>query len=56
VRALTDEMADPDLYRDGERARDVARERKALEERVASLYGKWEELAVRVETAMAERA
>jgi ATP-binding cassette subfamily F protein 3 len=48
---LSDQMSDPDLYRDGERAREVSRERKALEEQVASLYGKWEELALRVENA-----
>ncbi len=46
-------MANPDLYRDGERAREVARERKALEEQAASLYGKWEELALRLESATA---
>jgi len=55
VRDLTDQMANPDLYKDGDRARDVARERKDLEGQVASLYGKWEELAVRLEAALAER-
>jgi ATP-binding cassette subfamily F protein 3 len=54
VRDLTDQMANPDLYKDGDRAREVARERKDLEGQVASLYGKWEELAVRLESAMAE--
>jgi ATP-binding cassette subfamily F protein 3 len=54
VRELTDQMANPDLYKDGDRAREVARERKDLEEQVASLYGKWEELAVRLETTLAE--
>ena len=54
VRELTDQMANPDLYKDGDRAREVARERKELEEQVGSLYGKWEELAVRLESAMAE--
>jgi len=56
VRDLNDQMANPDLYRDAERARDVARERKALEEQAASLYGKWEELAMRLETAAVEEA
>ncbi len=51
VRDLDDRMANPDLYRDGERAREVARERKGLEEQAASLYGKWEELALRLESA-----
>ena len=51
VRDLTDQMTDPDLYRDGDRAREVARERKALEEQAAALYGKWEELALRLESA-----
>jgi len=54
VRDLTDQMANPDLYKDGDRAREVARERKDLEEQVASLYGKWEELAVRLESALSE--
>ena len=53
VRELTDQMANPDLYRDGDRAREVARERKVLEEQVASLYGKWEELALRLESTTA---
>jgi len=52
IRDLNDQIASPDLYRDSERAREVARERKALEEQVASLYGKWEELALRLENAM----
>jgi ATP-binding cassette subfamily F protein 3 len=56
VRDLNDQMANPDLYRDSDRAREVARERKALEEQAASLYGKWEELALRLESAMAEDA
>jgi ATP-binding cassette subfamily F protein 3 len=54
VLELTDQMANPDLYKDGDRAREVARERKELEEQVGSLYGKWEELAVRLESAKAE--
>jgi ATP-binding cassette subfamily F protein 3 len=55
VHDLTDQMANPDLYKDGDRAREVARERKDLEEQVRSLYGKWEELAVRLESALADR-
>jgi ATP-binding cassette subfamily F protein 3 len=51
VRDLIDQMANPELYRDGDRARDVARERKELEEQVGSLYSKWEELSVRLESA-----
>ncbi|HWU41643.1 MAG TPA: ABC-F family ATP-binding cassette domain-containing protein [Candidatus Acidoferrum sp.] len=54
IRDLNDQMTNPDLYRDSHRAREVARERKALEEQAASLYGKWEEIALRVETAVAE--
>ena len=50
VRDLTDQMANPALYRDGDRGREVARERKVLEEQAASLYGKWEELALRLES------
>jgi len=55
VRDLADQMANPDLYKDGDRAREVARERKDLEGQVAALYGKWEELAVRLEAALAAR-
>jgi ATP-binding cassette subfamily F protein 3 len=51
VRDLTDQMANPEIYKDGERAREVARERKGLEGQAGSLYGKWEELAVRIESA-----
>ncbi len=51
VRDLTDQLANPDLYKDGERARDVARERKELEVQVGSMYSKWEELSVRLEEA-----
>jgi ATP-binding cassette subfamily F protein 3 len=54
VRMLTDQMANPDLYKDGDRAREVARERKDLEEQVGSLYGKWEELTLRLESALAD--
>jgi len=53
IQDLTDQMANPELYRDGDRAREVARERKALQDQVASLYGKWEELTMRLERAMA---
>ncbi|HEX7551786.1 MAG TPA: ABC-F family ATP-binding cassette domain-containing protein, partial [Candidatus Methylomirabilis sp.] len=51
VRDLTDQMANPEIYKDGERAREVARERKELEGQAGSLYGKWEELAARIESA-----
>jgi ATP-binding cassette subfamily F protein 3 len=54
VRDLNDRLANPDLYRDSESAREVARERKALEEQAATLYGKWEELALRLESGMAD--
>ena len=53
IQELTDQMANPELYKDGERAREVAREKKGLEEQVGSLYGKWEELALRLENATA---
>jgi ATP-binding cassette subfamily F protein 3 len=53
IQVLTDQMANPDLYKDGERAREVAREKRSLEEQVGSLYGKWEELALRLESAAA---
>jgi ATP-binding cassette subfamily F protein 3 len=56
IQDLTDQMANPDLYRDGDRVREVARERRGLQDQVASLYGKWEELAIRLEHARAEDA
>jgi ATP-binding cassette subfamily F protein 3 len=56
IRDLDDQMANPDLYRDAEKARDAARERKAMEEQAASLYGKWEELAMRLESAAVDEA
>ncbi|HYL80532.1 MAG TPA: ABC-F family ATP-binding cassette domain-containing protein [Candidatus Acidoferrum sp.] len=56
IQTLSDHMANPDLYKDGDRAREVARERKALEEQVRSLYGKWEELALRLESVTAGEA
>jgi ATP-binding cassette subfamily F protein 3 len=56
IQDLTDQMANPELYRDGDRVREVARERKALQDQVASLYGKWEELAMRLESAVAADA
>jgi ATP-binding cassette subfamily F protein 3 len=56
IQDLTDQMANPELYRDGDRAREVARERKALQDQVASLYGKWEELTMRLERGIAADA
>jgi ATP-binding cassette subfamily F protein 3 len=43
-------LADPDLYRDGERARLIATARKETEERVAWLMQQWEELSQRLAT------
>jgi len=53
IQDLIDQMANPELYRDGDQVREVARERKALQDQVASLYGKWEELAMRLERSTA---
>jgi ATP-binding cassette subfamily F protein 3 len=41
-------LADPDLYRDGERAREVAQSRQDTEERVAWLMKEWEDLSLRL--------
>jgi ATP-binding cassette subfamily F protein 3 len=41
-------LADPDLYRDGQRARDIAQARRDTEERVAWLMKEWEELSLRL--------
>jgi hypothetical protein len=40
--------ADPDLYRDGERARAIAQSRKETEERVTWLMKEWEDLSLRL--------
>ena len=41
-------LGDPELYRDGRRARDAAQARKETEERVAWLMKEWEELSLRL--------
>ncbi len=41
-------LADPELYRDGERARSIAQARKDTEQRVAWLMKEWEELSVQL--------
>jgi ATP-binding cassette subfamily F protein 3 len=41
-------LADPDLYRDGERAREIARTRKDTEAQMAWLMREWEELTGRI--------
>ncbi len=43
-------LADPDLYRDGERARLIATARRETEERVVWLMQQWEELSQRLAT------
>jgi ATP-binding cassette, subfamily F, member 3 len=43
-------LADPDLYRDGQKAREIAQSRKETEERVAWLMKEWEELSLRLST------
>ena len=47
-------LADPDLYRDGPKAREIAQSRKETEERVAWLMKEWEELSQRLSTVAAE--
>jgi ATP-binding cassette subfamily F protein 3 len=41
-------LADPDLYRDGAKAREIAQSRRDTEERVAWLMKEWEDLSVRL--------
>jgi ATP-binding cassette subfamily F protein 3 len=41
-------LADPELYRDGQRAREIAQSRKETEERVAWLMKEWEDLSVQL--------
>jgi ATP-binding cassette subfamily F protein 3 len=44
-------LADPDLYRDGERAREIARARKDAEGQVAWLMKEWEDLSAQLAAA-----
>ena len=44
-------LADPDLYRDGERARQIAQARKDAEGQVAWLMKEWEELSQQLAAA-----
>jgi prefoldin subunit 5 len=41
-------LADPDLYRDGDRAREISESRRQAEEQVAWLMKEWEELSERL--------
>ncbi len=45
VGEIDREQADPDSYRNGERARSLARERSDLERRLAAAWKEWEEIA-----------
>jgi hypothetical protein len=47
-------LADPDLYRDGQRARGIAQARRDTEERVAWLMKEWEELSLRLSAVSGE--
>jgi ATP-binding cassette subfamily F protein 3 len=47
-------LADPELYRDGGRAREAAQARKETEERVAWLMKEWEELSLRLSVVSEE--
>jgi protein subunit release factor A len=46
MRGFAETLSDPELYKDGDRVRTVATERKSAEERVAWLMREWEELSV----------
>jgi ATP-binding cassette subfamily F protein 3 len=47
-------LADPDLYRDGERAREIAQARKDAEQKVAWLMKEWEELSLQLAASTEE--
>ncbi|MGH7400332.1 MAG: ABC-F family ATP-binding cassette domain-containing protein [Candidatus Rokuibacteriota bacterium] len=47
-------LADPDLYRDGQKAREIAQSRKETEERVAWLMKEWEDLSQRLSAVAGE--
>jgi len=46
LREFAEALSDPELYKDGDRVRTVATERKSAEERVAGLMREWEEVSV----------
>src|SRR5205807_8040474 len=50
LAAIGSALADPELYRDGQRARAAAQARKETEERVAWLMREWEELSQQLST------
>jgi ATP-binding cassette subfamily F protein 3 len=50
VEELGQRLADPDVYRDLARFREVEQEREALQDEVAALYAQWEALAAELET------
>jgi ATP-binding cassette subfamily F protein 3 len=45
VRELTAQQAEPDVYRDGERAKAVSRAKAEAEAKLAQLYERWERIA-----------
>jgi ATP-binding cassette subfamily F protein 3 len=47
-------LADPDLYRDARKAREIAQARKETEERAAWLMKEWEELSLRLSSVEEE--
>jgi ATP-binding cassette subfamily F protein 3 len=47
-------LADPGLYRDGVRAREIAQSRKETEERVAGLMKEWEGLSIQLSATLGE--
>jgi ATP-binding cassette subfamily F protein 3 len=46
LRAFAETLSDPELYKDGDRVRTVATERKSAEEQVAWLMREWEAVSV----------
>ncbi|MEE2664529.1 MAG: ABC-F family ATP-binding cassette domain-containing protein [Myxococcota bacterium] len=48
---LAHRLADPEVYRDGERVREIEAERSTLQERTDALYRDWELLAAELESA-----
>jgi ATP-binding cassette subfamily F protein 3 len=47
-------MADPELYRDGDRARDISVEYKGLEQSLRDAYFRWNELTQQLERLKSE--
>jgi len=54
LEQLGHQLGDPEVYKDGERVREIERQRGTLSERIAELYTGWEGLCTELENAADE--